>query len=83
MIVETQLRSLELDSTNLQSSEVDNAVNVGVGLEDLVETLLVGDIELDEVGLLAGDKLNTLESLNGGVVQVVSNDHLVASLEES
>lgn len=83
MLIETQLSSLELSTTNLQSSEVDNAVNVGVGLEDLVETLLVGDIELDEVGLLAGDKLNTLESLNGGVVQVVSNDHLVASLQES
>lgn len=58
------------------------AVNVGVGLEDLVEAILLGDIELDELGLLAADGLNAVEGLCGGVVQVVSNDNLVASLEQ-
>lgn len=61
---------------------MDNAVNVGVGLEHLVEAALLGDIELVELGLLATDKLNTLESLGGRVVQVVSNDDLVTSLEK-
>lgn len=61
---------------------MDNAVNVGVGLEHLVEAVLLGDIELVELGLLATDKLDTIESLTGRVVQVVSNDDLVTSLEK-
>ncbi|KAH8434081.1 uncharacterized protein LDX57_011719 [Aspergillus melleus] len=67
----------------LQSSEVDDAVDVGVGLEDLVESGLVGDIQVGELGLLAGDQLNALQSLVGGVVQVVSDDDLVTGLEQS
>lgn len=67
----------------LEGSEVDDAVNVGVGLEDLVEGSLVGDIELGELGLLAGDQLNALQGLGRGVVQVVGDDDLVASLEQS
>lgn len=66
----------------LQRSKVNDAVDVGVSLEDLVEALLVGDIELDEFGLLASDELDTVQSLGGGVVQVVSNDDLVASIEQ-
>lgn len=61
---------------------MDNAVNVGVGLEHLVEAVLLGDIELVELGLLATDKLNAVESLTGRVVQVVSDDDLVTSLEK-
>jgi hypothetical protein len=61
---------------------VNNAVNVGVSLEDLVEAILIGDIDLDELGLLAADSLNTVEGLGGGVVQVISDNDLVASLEE-
>ena len=61
---------------------MNNAVNVGVGLEHLVEAVLLGDIELDELGLLAADQLNALKSLGRRVVEVVSNDDLVASLEE-
>ena len=66
----------------LESSKVDNAVNVRVGLEHLVEAIFLGDIELDEFGLLAGDQLNTLEGLGRRVVQVVSDDDLVTGLEE-
>lgn len=67
----------------LEGSEVDNAVDVGVGLEDLVKGLLVGDIELGELGLLAGDQLNATKGLIGGVVEVVGDDDLVTGLEES
>lgn len=62
---------------------MDDAVNVGVGLEDLVEALLVGDIELDELGLLAGDQLDAVEGFSRRVVEVVSNDDLVAGVEQS
>jgi predicted DNA repair protein MutK len=66
----------------LESSEVNHAVNVGVSLEDGVEGLLVGDIKLDELGLLAADSLNTVQGLGRGVVEVVSDDDLVTSLKE-
>ena len=62
---------------------MDNTVNVGVGLEHLVEAILHGDIELVELGLLAADELNAVDDLLGRVVQVVDDDDLVASLEES
>lgn len=62
---------------------MNNAVNVGVRLEDLVESGLVGHIDLSELGLLAGDQLNALESLVGRVVEVVCDNDLVASLEQS
>jgi hypothetical protein len=61
---------------------VDNAVNVGVGFEHLVEGILLGDIELHELGLLAADQLHALEGLGRRVVQVVGNDNLVTRLEK-
>lgn len=61
---------------------MDDGVNVGVGLEDLVKGRGVGDIELGELGLLAGDELDATEGLIGGVEEVVGDDDLVAGLEE-
>lgn len=82
VVSEGQLHARCLIVSYLERSEVDNAVNVGVGLEDLVEALLVSDIELDELGLLAGDQLNAVQGLGGGVVQVVGHDNLVPSLKQ-
>lgn len=62
---------------------MNDTVNVGVGLEDLIESSLIGDIQLGELGLLAGDQLNALEGFGGGVGQVVGDNNLVSSLEES
>ena len=53
-----------------------------MGLEDAVEGGLVGDIQLSKLGLLAADQFNTPQSLGRGVVEVVSDDDLVASLEQ-
>ena len=61
---------------------MDDIVNVGVSLKHLVEVLLVGDIELNELGLLAADEFNAVEDLSRRVVQVVSNNNLVACLEQ-
>lgn len=69
-------------ATYLQSSEVNDTVDVGVGLKDLIESRLVGDIQLGELGLLARDQLNALQGLGGRVVQVISHDDLIASIEE-
>lgn len=68
--------------THLQGSKVDDTVNVRVRLEDLIESGLIGDVQLGKLGLLARDQLNTVESLSRGIVQVISNDDLVASLEQ-
>lgn len=71
-----------MSATYLKGSEMDNAVNVGVGLEDLIESRLVGDIQLGKLGFLAANQLNALQRLGGGVGQVVRDNDLVASLEE-
>lgn len=66
----------------LERGKVDDAVDVRVGLEDLIEGGLVGDIELGELGLFAADQLNALQGLGGRVVEVVSHHDFVASVEE-
>jgi hypothetical protein len=52
-------------------------------LEHLVQRGLVLDVELVELGSLAADELDAVDDLLGGVVEVVDNDNLVISLEES
>lgn len=61
---------------------MNDAVNVRVGREDLVEGGLVGDVHLVELGALARDELHAVDALLGGIVQVVDDDDLVAGLEE-
>jgi len=61
---------------------VNDAVNVGVSLEDLIKALLVGDIELDKLGLLAADSLNAVQGLSRRVVKVIGNNHLVTRLQQ-
>lgn len=68
--------------TCLESSKVDDTVNVRVLLEDLVESVLVGDIGLVEFGPLAADELDAIQSDLGGVVEVIDNHDLVAVLQE-
>lgn len=70
-------------STHLQCSKVDDIVNVGVRLEDLVQLLLVGNVRRVVLRPLAADELNAVEHLLGGVVEVVNDDDLVVGLEES
>lgn len=61
---------------------MNDTVNSWVLLEDLVESLLVGDICLVELGPLAANELDTVEGDLGGVVEVIDNYDLVAILEE-
>jgi len=56
---------------------MDHIVNVRVGLEHLVESSLVCDVGLVELGLLAADELNAVEDFLGGVVEIVDDDDLV------
>lgn len=61
---------------------MDNTVNGGVLLEDLVESGLVRDIGLVKLGALAADEFNAVKSYLGGVVEVIDNHHIIAVLEE-
>lgn len=61
---------------------MNDTVDSWVLLEDLVESLLVGDICLVELGPLAANELDTVEGDLGGVVEVIDNYDLVAILEE-
>lgn len=67
--------------THLERGEVDDTVDVRVGLEDLVESTLLGDVNLDELRSLSGDELNAVDDLVGRVVEVVRDDDLVAGLD--
>lgn len=68
--------------TCLESCEVNDTVNGGVLLEDLVESLLILDVGLVELGSLAADELDAVESNLRGVVEVIDNHHFVSVLEQ-
>lgn len=61
---------------------MDDAVNGRVLGEDVVEGLLVGDVDLVEVGATAAEQLDAVEGNLGRVVQAVDDDDIVAVLEE-
>lgn len=61
---------------------MDDTVNGGVLLEDLVESVLVHNVGLVELGSLAADELDPVESDLGGVVEVIDNHHIVSVLEQ-
>ena len=50
------------EESNLEGSKVDDAVNGGVLGKDLVEALLVGHVDLVEVGTAAAEKLDAVDS---------------------
>lgn len=62
---------------------MDNAVNIGMCLKDLLERRLIGDIDLVEDGPLAAQQLDAVQADLGRIVQAVDNNHIVAVLEKS
>jgi hypothetical protein len=67
----------------LEGSKVDHIVDVWVLAEDLVQSSLIGDVDLVECRSLAADELDAVDDLGGGVVEVVDDDDFVVSFEES
>lgn len=61
---------------------MNNAIDLGVLFEDLVEGGLIRDVYLVELWSLAGDELNAVEGHLGRVIEVINNHHLVAVLEK-
>lgn len=66
--------------TYLESSKVNHAVNLGMGGKDLLESGLIGDIDLVKVGSFTAQELDAIQTDFGGVVETVDNDDLVAVL---
>lgn len=69
-------------STHLQSSKVDDIVNVWVLFKHLVERGLVCNVDLVEGRSLAADELDAVHDFWRRVVEVVDDDDLVVCLEE-
>ena len=68
--------------THLQSSKVDDIVDVWVLLKHLVERGLICNVDLVKGRSLAADELDAVHDFWGGVVEVVDDDDFVVCLEE-
>ena len=60
---------------------MDNAVNLGMRIEDLVERGLVGYVDIVEGGSLAADKLDAVDGNGRGVIEVIDDYDIVVILE--
>lgn len=61
---------------------MNDTIDLGVLIKDLVQGGLVRDVHLVELWSLAADELNAVEGHLGRVVEVIDNHHLVAVLEK-
>lgn len=61
---------------------MNDAVNGWVLSKDAIKSLLIGYVDLVEVGAAATDLLNTVDGDLGGVVQAVNNNDIIAVLEQ-
>lgn len=66
----------------LQSCEMYDTVNLRMLLQNFVKTFLVCDVDIVEIRFLAADEFDSIQYFGGGVVEVIDNDHFVASFEE-
>lgn len=66
----------------LQSSKVDNTVNIGMRSKDFVQCFLIRNIDLVEVWSLATEELDAIERDFRRIVQAVDDHDFVAMLKE-
>lgn len=71
-----------MNGPNLEGSKVDYTVQIGMGLKDFVKCLLVGNIDLSKLRPLPTDQFNAIQGLDGGIIQVISDDNLVTGFEQ-
>lgn len=58
---------------------MNDAIYVGILLENFVKSAIIGNIDIVETRPLAADQLDTVDGLLGRIVKIVSNDDFVAS----
>jgi hypothetical protein len=68
--------------TYLQRCEVDHIVDIWMLVKDLVQSDLMGKVDSMEFWSHASEKLDAADDLVRGVVEIVNDDDLVASLDE-
>lgn len=61
---------------------MDHAVNIGVFLEDLVETSFLGDVDVVELGPLTAKKLDAVDGLLRSIVKIVGDYNFVVCLKK-
>jgi hypothetical protein len=66
----------------LQSSEVDNTINVGMRSEDVVQCHFICDVDLVEVWSLAAEEFDAVEGDLGGIVQIIDYHDFIAMFKE-
>lgn len=74
-------RDLARLADGLEGGKVDDAVNLGMRIEDLVERGLVGYVDIVEGGSLAADKLDAVDGNGRGVIEVIDDYDIVVILE--
>lgn len=62
---------------------MNDIVNVRMLVENLVESCLIGDVQLIEGRPLSADELDAVHDLFRRIVQIINNDDLVIGLEKS
>lgn len=65
-----------------QRREVNHAVYGGVFVEERIESLLVCDRQILKGGSLSTQKLDAIDGLDRGVVEIVGDDDFIAGLEQ-
>lgn len=58
---------------------MNDAIYVGILLENFVKSAVIGNIDIVETRPLAADELDTVDGFLGRIVKIVSNDDFVAS----
>lgn len=61
---------------------MDDTVNIGVFLEDIVESFFVGDVEVVVFRSSATDEFDAVEDFGGRVIEVVNYDDGIVGFEE-
>jgi hypothetical protein len=69
-------------STYLQCSEVDDAVDVWMCCKHLVQRFFICDIDFVELWPLSAEQLNAVKRDLGGIVQTINDHDFVAMFEE-
>jgi hypothetical protein len=61
---------------------MDDIVNIWMVIEDLVESSLVGDVELIEFRPLSADELDAVDDLSRRIIQIIDNDYFVIGFKK-
>lgn len=72
----------EYPPSYLQSSKMDDAINIGVLLKNPIKRLFIRDVDIVECGPLAADKFDAIDGLFGRVVEIVSDDNFISFFQQ-